>query len=155
MEKLILQPTINQTGIKYFYLSNLALTGRKFWIREEYNRKLIEKRPLNYSERKALKTLGEIISDLENQEKPVHLLEIFFSLKPWHKFAKTAGRLNTTKAKKIFKVLEPRWERFFRKKLIPELINGFRNLKRIIQTNQKFIQTKWQELEIIYGYSPP
>lgn len=155
MKGFILRPAVNQIGIEYFYLSNLALAGRKFWIREEYNQKFIEGHPFGYVEWRAVRTLGKIISDLESREKQIHLLEIFFSPKPWQKLAKAAGRPVAVKVKKIFKLLKPRWEKFFREKLTPEIIEGLKNLKRVIRINQKFIQAKWQELEIIYGYSPP
>lgn len=66
---------------EYYYLSNLALEGKKHWVRKEYNQAFLSlDGPLTIHETSAINKLQEIISFLEKSN--INLLDFFVFQSP-------------------------------------------------------------------------
>lgn len=136
---------ISRAGIKYFYLSNLALQGRKFWVRKTYNKKFISAAgPLTPAEKKGVKLLRQVIVSLEKRR--VNLLDIFFG----RNRLKSVGYSGYRHLKSALNVLNRKFKVFRHK----ELSGAFavkKHLEENIRKRKRLIDKTLRKLSVLFG----
>lgn len=143
---------INKLGIYYYYLSNLALEGKKFWVRKKYNEKFISVvGPLNQQEKKSINLLGRLIVSSERKKPSFNLLEVFFDKNPWGKLASSIERTEYKNITKAFDILNKKWRIFWQRELASETAPAKKYLETNIQKEKLFINRILKNLSVLYG----
>lgn len=145
--KISFSVKINKLGICYFYLSNLALEGKKFWVREKYNEKFISVvGPLTPQEKKGISLLKQSILSLE--KKQINLLDIFWDRYPWKKLSSYNEYKNIRSA---FKILDKKWKVFWNIELKKTVIPTKKSLEYNIQKRERLFREIFKNLSTLYG----
>jgi hypothetical protein len=143
---------VNKTGIKYFYLRNLALEGEMFWVRTEYNKEFLSATgPLNFTEKRALKNFKEIILSFDKDQEVSLFTCIFFSTQPRRALKTKLSEKDYKSIIRIFKIFEKRWDFFWKEELIRGARDGSEILALNLKNNKTFILKTIRNLSILYG----
>jgi hypothetical protein len=143
---------VRKTGIKYFYLRNLALEGEMFWVRTEYNKEFLSATgPLNSTEKIALKNFKKIILSFDKNQNSSLLTCAFFNARPWWMLKTKLNKKDYQTVIWIFKIFENRWNFFWGKHLMRLAFDASKALTLNLKKNKVFISKTIRNLSILYG----
>jgi len=142
---------ISKLSIFCFYLINLALVGKKYWIRKEYNVFLLLTGPLTKSEKNALRRFSKIVSRLESRKNSLNLLGIFFYRNPWIKLREQVNDKTYLAIKNIFQIMRPRFNVFWKKNIKDDKGVVEKQIKNNIKINLRWFEKLFIQAANFYG----
>lgn len=143
---------LNKEAICYFYLSNLALEGKKFWVRQNYNEHFLSSvGSLTTNENNSLKIFSRTIFSLEEKNPSLSMLEIFCGPSPWAVLKKLISAQDYKSIQLAFDSLKLKWSNFWENELSPFVLEIRKNLAQNIADHQKQIETIFCQLSLLYG----
>ncbi len=141
---------INKLGIFYFYLNNLALEGKKFWVRKNYNQEFISSTgQLTKLEKEILMKYQKTVLRLE--KKDINLSDFFYRPNPWMILKKKLSKKDYKIILKTFELFRKRWNSFWNIKLKNEVKFCERNLIKNVRIKRRYIEKIVKNLYILYN----
>lgn len=147
---------INKLGIYYFYLNNLALEDKKFWVRKFYNQKFLSATgPLTSLEKKEINRYQKTILRLEKAKKSVNLADFFYRPNPWQSLKKEINKNDFEIVFKTFQLFSKRFNSFWSNELKNEALIGRKNLINNLEKEIPHLRKTCNNLKILYAPSIP
>lgn len=143
-----------KSSIYFFYLNNLALSGVKHWVREDYNKLFLETTGhLTQSEQEVLLQFQQTILRLEKQNKSIHLADFFYATYPREKLKEVIDSDSFKIIFKAFRKFKKRFDIFWNQKIKEEnkIIQDV--LAKNMKGNKNYLRETIKKLSILYGSS--
>lgn len=140
-------------GIFCYYLANLALEDRKFWVRKEYNKSfLAHTGPLSQKEKQALQRFSKLILKLENRIPSFSLLNFFFDRNGEDKLKKLLLKKECGGLESVFNLFRERFAQFWKHTLVKESKNIEKTLTVNLRTQRRLVQHSLKRFSLLYNH---